>query len=231
MARSSLRMVVGLVVPPRTVGSLAMTRHWVRGDLDQRDDDAAADRIASVQPGQRATARARACPGRPAPRVARAPSSCRGRDGVRRTALRPRPTPRRATHAPRRPARAMAPALAVELLAGHRRGASGSACSRRSCPMRDGASPGRPSMPSAASGAGEELGRRRGGGRQRRPPSPAPAARASSCLRGAHRARARTCAGLSLCATTQASSVGLVIDHGREQPRGRGLVARRTARR
>ena len=29
MARSSLRIVVGLVVPPRTVGSLAMTRHCV----------------------------------------------------------------------------------------------------------------------------------------------------------------------------------------------------------
>ena len=29
MARSSLRIVVGLVVPPRTVGSFATTRHWV----------------------------------------------------------------------------------------------------------------------------------------------------------------------------------------------------------
>ena len=47
-------MVVGLVVPPRTVGSLAIDQALGVRHLGQRHDDAAAHRVAGVQPGQRA---------------------------------------------------------------------------------------------------------------------------------------------------------------------------------
>ena len=54
MARKSLRIVVGLVVPPRTVGSFAMTRHCVCATSASATTTPPPRRVAGVQAGQRA---------------------------------------------------------------------------------------------------------------------------------------------------------------------------------
>ena len=45
-------IVVGLVVPPRTVGSLAMIRHWVWATSAQRHRHPTPERVAGLQTGQ-----------------------------------------------------------------------------------------------------------------------------------------------------------------------------------
>ena len=203
-------MVVGLVVPPRTVGSLAITRHWV----------CATSASATTTPPPT---------GSPVCRPASGHSSSTGVPGSTtasrrsRTIILPRarwrstycgPPPASTcvvrARAPRRPARAWRRAFSVNSSLGVARRECGWACSRRRVPggpalLEERRHPLRCLLP------GEELGRRRGRGRQSRRPTPAAGSARNNAL------VARTAPGADL-----AERLGLLLDPGVERGHVRG---------
>ena len=197
------------------------------GHLGQRHDDAAADRVAGVQAGQRAQlehGRAGVDQRLEALAHHHLAAGPVALDVLRAAAGEDLVVQRRA---PRRPARRMASALSRELVARRWRGATGWACSRRRCPRRGGASPGTPPSPRPP--------RRR---RRARPTCAPPAASPSAHACAGQRPqqvpwwpaprRARPAGWRVVWAATQASSAALVVDDGGEQPR-RGRLRRAEA--
>ena len=190
MARSSLAMVVGLVVPPRTVGSFATTRHWVPDTSASGHHHPAPQGVLGLRARPAGTARARGCPGRPAPRAAGGPAASPGTGGARRSARRRPLGPwQQGLH------------LGQQRLHGRRgwRTASGSpGCSRECRTLIGRAAHGGPPLLQEGGhalggvGRGEQFGRQRGGARPwPRPSRPAPPCRPAPWWRPAPRASPR----------------------------------------
>ena len=167
------------------------------------------------------TARARACRGRPEPRGARAPSSCRGPGGARRTAARRRPAPASCSARTSSASARMAAALSANSSPADGRGAMRIGVLTASCPRRAGASGGTPPSPPPP--------RRR---RRARPTSrPRPPARRPSPAAGSARSSslvARTAPGAdlrsaSVCTVDPGVERRLVVDHRGEESGRRRL--------